>query len=171
MPSVLWCCWLGDRKGIRPVKKLEWWGTGMVICLERDADLHMAQLMPLPLTVSCFSKIQIGFTFLVLAHPGSPEKGSLNGGVCWGVVASVSAPTSRDARPPIIYGTSSISALVSHLPARPHRGDKFSHNLGTWRTCTYVMNTSTLLMLHKHSYCACFSYSAINSNILTTSIS
>jgi len=32
----------------------------------------MAQLMPLPLTVSCFSKIQIGFTFLVLAHPGSP---------------------------------------------------------------------------------------------------
>jgi len=44
----------------------------MVICLERDADLHMVQLMPLPLTVSCFSKIQIGFTFLVPAHPGSP---------------------------------------------------------------------------------------------------
>jgi len=44
----------------------------MVICLERCADLHMAQLMPLPLTVSCFSKIQIGFTFLVPAHLGSP---------------------------------------------------------------------------------------------------
>jgi len=44
----------------------------MVICLERDADLHIAQLMPLPLTVSCFSKVQIGFTFLVPAHPGSP---------------------------------------------------------------------------------------------------
>ena len=43
----------------------------MVICLERGADLHIAQMMPLPLTVSCFSKIQIGFTFLVLAHPGS----------------------------------------------------------------------------------------------------
>jgi len=40
----------------------------MVICLEQCVDLHMAQLMPLPLTVSCFSKIQIGFTFLVLAH-------------------------------------------------------------------------------------------------------
>ena len=51
----------------------------MVICLERGADLHMAQLMPLPLTVSCFTKIQIGFTFLVLAHPGSPGKGPLNG--------------------------------------------------------------------------------------------
>ena len=46
----------------------------MVICLEQGADLHMAQLMPLPLTVSCFSKIQIGFTFLVPAHLGSPEK-------------------------------------------------------------------------------------------------
>ena len=50
----------------------EWWGAGMVICLERGADLHMAQLMPLPLTISCFIKIQIGFTFLVPAHPGSP---------------------------------------------------------------------------------------------------
>ena len=42
--------------------------------LERRADLHMAQLMPLPLTVSCFSKIQVGFTFLVPAHLGSPGK-------------------------------------------------------------------------------------------------
>ena len=46
----------------------------MVICLELGADLHMAQLMPLPLTVSCINKIQIGFTFLVLADPGSPGK-------------------------------------------------------------------------------------------------
>jgi len=46
----------------------------MVICLERGADLHTAQPMPLPLTISCFSKIQIGFTFLVLAHSGSPGK-------------------------------------------------------------------------------------------------
>ena len=44
----------------------------MVICLERGADLHTAQLMLLPLTVSCFSKIQVGFTFLVPAHLGSP---------------------------------------------------------------------------------------------------
>ena len=51
----------------------------MVICLELGADLYIAQLMPLPLTVSCFSKIQIGFTFLVPAHQGSPGKGPLNG--------------------------------------------------------------------------------------------
>ena len=62
--------WLGGRKIIRRVKKLGWWGTGMVIGLEQDADLYMAQLMPLPLTVSRFRKIQIGFTFLVLAHSG-----------------------------------------------------------------------------------------------------
>jgi len=60
---------MGGRKGIRPVKKLEWWGIGMVICLEQGACLHIAQLMPLPLTVSCFSKIQIGF---YLSDTGSP---------------------------------------------------------------------------------------------------
>ena len=49
----------------------------MVISLERGADLHMAQVMPLPLTVSCFSKIQIGFTFLVPAHLGSPGKSAV----------------------------------------------------------------------------------------------
>jgi len=38
---------LGGRKGIWPVKT-EWWDAGVVICLERDADLHMAQLMPRP---------------------------------------------------------------------------------------------------------------------------
>ena len=48
----------------------------MVICLERGADLHMAQLVQLPLTISCFSKIQIGFIFLVPAHL---RKGPLNG--------------------------------------------------------------------------------------------
>jgi len=52
--------------------RIEWWGAGVVICLDRGAYLHTAQLMPLPLAVCCFSKIQISFTFLVLAHPGSP---------------------------------------------------------------------------------------------------
>ena len=50
----------------------------MVICLELGADLHMAQLMPLPLTDSCFSKIQTGFTFLVPAYLGCPGKRPLN---------------------------------------------------------------------------------------------
>ena len=65
---------VGRQEGHPACKKLEWWGAGVVICLERDADLHMAPLMPLPLTASCFRKIQIGFAFLVPAHPGSPGK-------------------------------------------------------------------------------------------------
>ena len=89
---------VGRQEGHPACKKLEWWGAGIVVaslqlaavcdtfksapCLEQGADLHMAQLMPLPLTVSCFSKIQIGFIFLVLAHPGSQENGPLNGCVC-----------------------------------------------------------------------------------------
>ena len=60
---------VGQQEGHQACKKTEWWGAGMVICLELSADLHMAQLMPLLLTVSCFSKIQIGFTFLVCS-PG-----------------------------------------------------------------------------------------------------
>jgi len=57
-----------DAVGWAAGRASEWWGAGVVIRLERGADL--AQLMPLPLTVSCFSKIQIGFTFLVPAHLG-----------------------------------------------------------------------------------------------------
>jgi len=64
---------VGRQEGHLASKKLSG-GAGMVICLERDADLHMANLMPLPLTVSCFRKIQIAFTFLVPANLGSPEK-------------------------------------------------------------------------------------------------
>jgi len=48
---------VGRQEGHPACKKTEWWGAGMVICLEQDANLHMAQLMPLPLTDSCFSKI------------------------------------------------------------------------------------------------------------------
>ena len=80
LPSVLWRCWLGGRKGIRPVKNWVvrcWHGyLSGVRC-----RLACAQLMPLPLTVSCFSKIQIGFTFLVPAHLGSPRHRAVKG-VC-----------------------------------------------------------------------------------------
>jgi len=65
---------VGQHEGHPACKKTEWWGAGVVICLEQDADLHTAQLMPLPFSVSCFSEIQIGFTFLVLAHLGSPRQ-------------------------------------------------------------------------------------------------
>jgi len=60
----------------------------VVICQERDADLHMAQLMPLSLTVSCFSKIQIRFTFLVPAQTGSPGQRAIKR-VCMCVLNSL----------------------------------------------------------------------------------
>jgi len=68
---------VGRQEGHPACKKTEWWGAGVVICLERGADLHTAQLMPPPLTVSCFSKIQIGFAFLVPADLGSPRQSAV----------------------------------------------------------------------------------------------
>ena len=53
---------VGRQEGHLACKK-QWWGAGVVVGLEQGADLHIAQLMPLPLTVSCFSKIQIGLPF------------------------------------------------------------------------------------------------------------
>ena len=64
---------IGHQEGHSACKN-EWWGAGMVICLQRGADA-CGPADPLPLTVSCFSKIQIGFTFLVPAHLGSPLTG------------------------------------------------------------------------------------------------
>ena len=72
--SVLWRCWLGGSRGIHGPVKTERWGAGVVICMELGADLHMAQLIPLPLPVSCISKSQIGFTFLVPAQLYSPRQ-------------------------------------------------------------------------------------------------
>ena len=64
---------VGRQEG-HPACKSERWGAGMVVCLDQGVDLHVAQLTPMPLTVSCSSKIQIGFNFLVPAHLGSPGK-------------------------------------------------------------------------------------------------
>jgi len=71
---------VGHQEGHPAYKKTVLWGAGVVICLERDADLRMAELMPLPLTVSCFSKIQIGFWYQLTR--AVPDNGSLNGHVC-----------------------------------------------------------------------------------------
>ena len=75
---------------------IEWWGVGVVICLERGADcLHMIKLMPLPSqnpTISCLIKTQNGFTCLVLVNPGCPVKRSLNGCLGWVSRAQTTLP-------------------------------------------------------------------------------
>ena len=87
----------------------------MVICLERGTDLHMAQLMPLQLTVSCFSKIQIGFTFLVLAHLGRPGKRAVNR-VCV-CVQERACPSTIPKKCPIQRG---IRALAEYMVPWAH---------------------------------------------------
>jgi len=59
----------GGRKGIRPVKN-EWWGAGVVVCLEQGADLHMGQLMLLPLTHRLL--LQLNPDWFYLSDTGSP---------------------------------------------------------------------------------------------------
>ena len=82
LPSVLWHCWLGGRKGIRPVKKLEWWGAGVVICLGRGADPYDPADATAThcLLLSVKSRLDLPFwywlTRVVL------DKGPLNGCVC-----------------------------------------------------------------------------------------
>ena len=80
-PSLLWPCWLGGRKGIQPVKN---WVVGCWRVYLSGAWCRLAygQLIPLPLTVSCFSKIQIGLPFWYRLTRVKPEKGPLNGCVC-----------------------------------------------------------------------------------------
>jgi len=85
---------VGRQEGHPACKKPEWWSAGVVICLEQSADLHMAQLMPLPLTVSCFCKTQIGFTFLAPTHLGNPGKRAVKR-VCACVCAEVTVDSSH----------------------------------------------------------------------------
>jgi len=70
---------VGRQKEHPACKKTKWWGAGMVICLEQGADLHMAQLMPLTLTASCFSKIQMVLPFWYWLTRVVMDKGPLNG--------------------------------------------------------------------------------------------
>ena len=65
---------VGRQEGHPTCKKLS---GGVLVSLSVWSDLHMAQLMPLPLTVSCSSKIQTGFTFLLPADPGGPGQGAV----------------------------------------------------------------------------------------------
>jgi len=89
---------VGQQEKHPTCKKQEWWGAGVVVWLEQGADLHMVQLMPLPLTVSCFSNIQIDFTFLVPAHLGSPRKRAVKRVCACQINQSISKFSDRETR-------------------------------------------------------------------------
>ena len=84
------------------------------LCLERGADLHTAQLMPLPLTVFCFSKIQIVFTFLIPAYLVVPDKGPLNG--CGYFDEQTNKQTNKQTSPGK-YGGSMCTVIAMRLVA------------------------------------------------------
>ena len=90
----------------------------MIIYLERSADLHMAQLMPLPLTVCCFSKIQIGFTFVVPAHLGSPVQRAIK----WVCLRRHQGTDSVVCTAHTVCGDGSIHLRGIHLFVSPVRG-------------------------------------------------
>jgi len=75
---------VGRQEGNPACKKTEWCGAYVVICLGRGAsDLHMAQLMPLPLTVSCSSKSRLVLPFWYRLTRVVPDKEPLNGWWWW----------------------------------------------------------------------------------------
>ena len=93
----------------------------MVICRALGADLHMSQHMPLPLTVSCFSKIQIGSTFLVPAHPGSPGKRAVKR-MCVCVMNIKNSPTCiRTVVVIVVFGGVRRGVIVSFGARRQRR--------------------------------------------------
>ena len=99
---------VGRQEGHPACKKLNG-GVLAWLSLERGADLHTAQLMPLPLTVSCFSKILIGFTFQVPAHPRtfccqcSPGKGAVKRDVCVCVFVSSATKATTQLISQLVY--------------------------------------------------------------------
>ena len=77
VPSVLWCCRLGVEKSVWPVKT-EWWGVGVVICLERGAVcLHMVH--PKTPTSLASLKSRLVLPFWYRHTQAVPEKRPLNG--------------------------------------------------------------------------------------------
>ena len=117
---------VGQQEGHSACKKTEWWGARMAICLQRGADLHTVQLTPLPLTVSCFSKIQIGFTFLVLAHPGSPGQRAVKR-VCECVClwkCACNAYLSSQFHNNVELSIHSCESLIRHVASRPMRANE-----------------------------------------------
>jgi len=121
-------------------KKTEWWDAGVVMCLEQGADLHMAQLMPLPLTNSCSSKYRLVLTFwcrLTRVVPDKIQEGHKT--LCvWGVcVCSIQVgPDRRIAL--IIFRAFTCCSITSSMQTT---GNKF-----LWSASTYYPDETEIMM-------------------------
>ena len=138
----------------------------MDICLERCADLHMAQLMPLPLTVSCFSKIQIGFIFLVPAHPGSPGQRAIKR-VCVCVTCRLTAKNRDQLRNPTLGKRVWATFSFFFIQVSRHQNGKTSLDLNEarddgfcgwqWHQLDLVQTICTSLLTDNHTNTQCCS--------------
>ena len=114
-PSVLWRCWLGGRKGIRPVKK---WVVGCWCgCLGWGADLHIAQQMPLPLTISCSSKSRLVLPFWYLLTRVVPDRFQQNSKTV--VCVCVSVHTGSPRQRPLMVVVVVVNQPLLLLATRP----------------------------------------------------
>ena len=121
---------LGRQEGHPDCKKLRvvgcWRGY---LSGARCRLAYMAQLMPLPLTVSCFSKIQIGFTFLVPAHLGSPGQRAVKR-----VCACVRACVCVSVYPPL----KTVQGHCSPTASRYVRDESCQHSALRWFRYTSI---------------------------------
>jgi len=123
----------------------------MVICLEQGADLHMAQLMPLPLTVSCFTKIQVGFTFLVPAHLGSPgQRAAKWVCVCYRLILERVKLLTWTATSTTQVGTVSCNIVCSASPPASLHSSRY-WVLPPTSLHTYTHRHPTSLQTYKHT--------------------
>ena len=148
-PSVLWRCWLGGRKGIRPVKNFEWCSTGMVICLERDADLHTAQLMPLHSLSLASVKSRLVLPFWYRLTRVVPEKGPLNGCVCVCVQWAAQTVLGIDSKPTCSRDNSKSSTLgVFNVNALYKSMQSFTHSLRYFWTHPFLISSLWFCTVH-----------------------
>ena len=112
----------------------------------------MAQLMPLPLTVSCFSKIQIGFTFLVPAYPGSPGEGAIKR-VCVCVCVMVVVGMCLLQTVPLVTGNRYVvkTGTLTHVESRHSKLLWSPTTTDTKQLYLYVF-TDLLLITKKKKY-------------------
>jgi len=139
---------VGRQEG-HPACKKWWWGVGMVICLERGADLHMAQLMPLPLTVSCFSKVQIGLPFWYWLTWAVPEKGPLNGCVCIIVKRNFCVTEQREK-------ASSKSSQLVYKSVIVHTGCLHDYFFDNRQSFSHIWNSAVVDLTDKHLIVNCY---------------
>ena len=148
MPSVLWRCWLGGRMGIRSAKT-EWWGAGVVICLERGANLHIRPSWCYCHSLSLASvKSRLVLPFWYRLTRVVLEKGPLNGCVCVCVIYDCRRVLGRAIRNTWLRSASVVTS-TTHSTARRSATRTMSGRPAPLTTSLKVASLLTCLFWHR----------------------